>query len=194
MSSESLALLLPAISLSGCLNDLTINLETNENPQEIVNVLEIFLRGTRTKTLVCSGSGGIGSHWALLHSSVILSLQDLVLPYLSQNLSQDTVDNFVVEIRRDTGENTLTNKSSRFLPHLFLEAGTNSLSFLRIIVRQYAVQNLHIKWSRCLGGRPNDEDALNKIKATLLDEISDLVCNISDSGPEWLVVGPYWTL
>ncbi|KAG8727017.1 hypothetical protein FRC12_022868 [Ceratobasidium sp. 428] len=184
MSNESLARLLPRISLAGGLAELDISLEIR-NPPEIIHVLEDFLHDTNTKTLICSEPCGYpsGSGWGLLLSASILSLQNLVLLYpgLFKIREEDiavTEGVLRCDIYKLTQSATLF---SRCLPHLFLVSGKFFLELLRIIVPGYSVRNLHLEAAGSCRDDPRSGDCchrLNLVKASLRREFPNLACTL----------------
>ncbi|KAG8708455.1 hypothetical protein FRC09_001253 [Ceratobasidium sp. 395] len=188
----SASTLLSAISLSDCLNNLSIGLQLYDLFR-LADKLEDFLRDTKTVTLSCSElysregdlRGPTSDFQRILSlSKVIPSLQNLVLHASDEwnwDAGWDDPDLPAVKPQVHADEIAPTNVFPRRIPHLFIPNFPARLDVLRSIVSAHSIQTLHLDPREFFGrNRDSDISELQKMKVALMEEFLDLECIVSD--------------
>ncbi|KAG8689037.1 hypothetical protein FRC12_020737 [Ceratobasidium sp. 428] len=174
LSHESLERLLSLVSLSNCLNALDVALDA----PEATDTLRPLFHNIRTRSLVCSNLDfGIGPQWALSLSSVVISLDSLVLQgfaHLSEAELQTTT------LGHQTGGDGVEphEQDAPRLPHLCMETCDVNLEGLKTIVSAYGVENLHLNMCRIGNPEGGGHMGLEELRNELLHAFPDLVCDI----------------
>ncbi|KAG8788497.1 hypothetical protein FRC12_014498 [Ceratobasidium sp. 428] len=178
-STVSASTLLSTISLSNCLNDLSIGLQLHEL-SELTDELEDFLRNTRTVNLSCSGLYVPEGEFeqALSLSGVIPSLQNLVL-----QASDYWDDPYLHRMKPpvNTDESMSTSVFPRRIPHVFIPNCPSRLDILRSIISAHSIQTLHLSPYELFGkDRDRNISELQQMKVTLMEESPNLECIVSN--------------
>ncbi|KAG8738530.1 hypothetical protein FRC10_006759 [Ceratobasidium sp. 414] len=175
MDNESLGLVMSLIPLSRCLNELSIGLEVNKSNGPLI---DDFLRGAHIKTLACTMYGKQRGRWPLLLSTVIPSLEHLIIREFGPFEPSD-IETLRVELEGRKAQNEFQPQ----LPHVYLASSRYDDDDLTFITRILGVQNLHVEHCKKLGSRGK----LNGLEARLPEAPPNSVCTFTevDTTAEW---------
>ncbi|KAG8788606.1 hypothetical protein FRC12_014366 [Ceratobasidium sp. 428] len=188
MSRESYQHLLSLVSLSDCLNDLSVSLRIRQS-DEVADLIQGFFRNVRIKTLICSGidEHPDSQYWAWSLSAMVASLSNLVLNELP--LYETEVQAIIGERQTSPDQDTPHGQIAPCLPHLFMRYCDVNIEGLKLIVSAYGVENLHL--DRCLVDNAEISGSylkgMGELRSQLLDVFPNLVCVVSNGGAtaEW---------
>ncbi|KAG8717940.1 hypothetical protein FRC09_013409 [Ceratobasidium sp. 395] len=176
MFNESWELVLSLISLSDCLNTLSVGFKTY-NQSELASPICHFLRESPVETLAFTEGSGSGASpfWVLEASTAAPLLKNLILvqAIFFEDEECDTLAALLVDM----------SSSSRRLPNLYMVSSLLDFSDLQLIVPRYGVQALHFE--RCntvfsMSDIPGDPKTPEELGDRLRDSCLGLNCTVSD--------------
>ncbi|KAG8788609.1 hypothetical protein FRC12_014369 [Ceratobasidium sp. 428] len=171
---ESLERLLSIVSWSDCLNALSVTLDTPED----AGALPPLFHNVRMRSLICMGPRwGASPQWALSVSSVVGSLESLVLGVFGL-LSESELQTVTLGHQADAGGVEPHGQGAPRLPHLCMGMCDVNLEQLKALVLAYGVENLHLDGCSIRNPEGGGYPGLGELRNELLNAFPNLVCDI----------------
>ncbi|KAG8743495.1 hypothetical protein FRC10_011968 [Ceratobasidium sp. 414] len=179
LDDDSLELVTSLIPLSRCLSELSIGLEIDGGNSHLI---EGFLRGAHVKTLACATFGDRRGRWPLLLSTVIPSLEHLIIRQFKP-LDPLDIRPLMAELEERKAENGLNKELQPRLPHVYLVSGRYDDDDLRFVTRMLGVQKLHVERCKKIKG----QGKLSRLEPKLPKAPPNSVCTFRevDTTAEW---------